>query len=727
MTATLTQLAANLAKSNLAANLSSGGTTLSVTPGQGALFPNPGANQFFALTLKDAATGTFTEIVYVTARSGDTFTIVRAQEGTSARAWVSGDQANNLFTAGSFSNLVQLVALQQQAGNYASASLGNNNITVTLSTVPAAYTAGLTVRFKKNGNSNTTTATLNVNGLGAAPIVHQDLTATVAGDLPANGVFTVVYDATSTNFVLQGASAGVSLTQLQQQSGNFGDDTSGTANALVVTLSPPPASLGAIQDAPIRIRKSALASTGTSSLALNGFAVTPIVWGGGSTIGAGDLPANSTFEVVYDGTNFVMLSVPFVPPMFSDIQQQLGNYAQSSGTNTLTATLAPAPSALTAGLTLRIRMGSGANTAAATLNVNGLGAVPIVHQDQTATVAGDLAANSLFTVVYDGTTNFVLQGASAGVTATQLQQQQGNAGTDSGTANALVVTLSPAPASLAAMADAPVRILKSGAANTGAPTLALNGFTATPIVWGDGSALGAGDLPAGSLFTVLYDGTTNFVMQSVPFVPPMFSDVQAQAGNYVADTGSGANIYVATLSPALTAPVVGMPIRLKIAHTNSGASTLNVNGLGAVAIHDSSGNALTGNALRAGMIAEFYYDGSAYQLAVPAFTGNIIANGNYLLPGGLVLQWGTVSFTPSGGTAFFNVAFTFLTPFPSACFMCVATGQNKFDASSPTTSGSQDIVIIYGESPSGATARIDNNATNAMSGNHTFQYFAIGK
>lgn len=627
MTATLTQLAANLAKSNLAANLSSGGTTLSVTPGQGALFPNPGANQFFALTLKDAATGTFTEIVYVTARSGDTFTIVRAQEGTSARAWVSGDQANNLFTAGSFSNLVQLIALQQQAGNYASASLGNNNVTVTLSTVPAAYTAGLTVRFKKNGNSNTTTATLNVNGLGAAPIVHQDLTATVAGDLPANGVFTVVYDATSTNFVLQGASAGVSLTQLQQQSGNYGPDTSGTANALVVTLSPVPASLAAMQDAPIRILKSALANTGTSSLTLNGFATTPIIWANGASLGPGDLPASGTFTVSYDGSNFIMQS-PTAP------------------------------------------------------------ATP------------------------------------AGVTTTQLQQQQGNAGTDSGTANALVVTLSPVPASLAAMADAPVRILKSGAANTAAATLALNGFSATPIVWGDGSALGAGDLPAGSLFTALYDGTTNFVMQSVPFVPPMFSDIQAQTGNYVADAGTVANTYIANLSPALTAAIVGAPICVKIAHTNTGASTLNVNGLGAVAIHDAFGAALTANALRAGMIAEFRYDGSAYQLVVPAFPATVSSNGLFVFPGGVWVQWGTFTCNPSN--TFFNVLVTLNPAFPSNCFVAFPCSQDKFDASSVTTGGAQDICIAHDISRTGFTVRIDTNDSLTLSGTHTIMWFAIG-
>lgn len=623
--ATLTQLAANLAKSNLAANLSSGGTTLSVTPGTGALFPVVGANQFFALTLKDTATGNFIEIVYVTAKTGDTFTVVRAQEGTSARAWLAGDQANNFFTAGSFSNLIQPLGLQQQLGNYAQSS-GNSNLVVTLSTVPAALTAGLTLRVRKNGNTNTGAATLNVNGLGAVPIVHQDLTATITGDLPANSIFTVVYDG-STNFVLQGANAGISATQLQQQAGNYGADTSGTANALVVTLSPAPASLAAIQDAPIRILKSSSANTGTCSLALNGFATKPVIWADGSPLGPNDLPANCLFTVSYDGSNFIMQS-PTAPP------------------------------------------------------------------------------------------------TPPGVSTTDLQQQAGNYAADSGTANALVVALSPAPANLAAMADAPVRILKGAAANTSAVTLALNGFAAKPVIWADGTALGAGDLPGGSLFTVLYDGTTNFVLQSVPFAPPMFSDVQAQAGNYVADTGGAANIYIATLAPALTAPIIGMPIRVKIAHTNTGASTLNVNGLGAVAIHDSLGNALKVNALRAGMIAEFFYDGTFYQLAVPAFASTISGNGNFVLPGGLWLQWGTISVSPSN--TFFNAAISFPASFPTACFICIASSQNKFDNSSVTTGGAQDVCIVHDLTTSGATVRIDTNDSLTLSGTHTIMWFAIG-
>lgn len=53
-----------------------------------------------------------------------------------------------------------------------------------------------------------------------------------------------------------------------------------------------------------------------------------------------------------------------------------------------------------------------------------------------------------------------------------------------------------------------------------------------------------------------------------------FDDLQAQAGNYAIDTGS-ANAYVVTLTPALSTPSPGTPIRWLAAHANTGASTFN--------------------------------------------------------------------------------------------------------------------------------------------------------
>lgn len=92
---------------------------------------------------------------------------------------------------------------------------------------------------------------------------------------------------------------------------------------------------------------------------------------------------------------------------------------------------------------------------------------------------------------------------------------QGNAwlsGSAGGTANALTLTLSPAPASLAAILRRPL-VVAVTTTNTGAATLNLNGLGAASIRRGDGSPVLAGDLLAGTVVTVIYDGA-NFVLQS---------------------------------------------------------------------------------------------------------------------------------------------------------------------------------------------------------------------
>ncbi|EOV0288181.1 phage tail protein [Salmonella enterica] len=103
----LSLLAANNAQAVLAAGISSTTTSLTVNTGTGTLFPSPVAGtSFFKLTIIDAATGTLTEIVHVTARNGDVFTIQRGQEGTVARAWSANDIAANMMTAGTLSYIL---------------------------------------------------------------------------------------------------------------------------------------------------------------------------------------------------------------------------------------------------------------------------------------------------------------------------------------------------------------------------------------------------------------------------------------------------------------------------------------------------------------------------------------------------------------------------------------------------------------------------------------------
>lgn len=86
----------------------------------------------------------------------------------------------------------------------------------------------------------------------------------------------------------------------------------------------------------------------------------------------------------------------------------VGDYGTATGTNTLVLTLSPAPSALSAGLTIRFK-NTTANTGAVTLNINGLGAKSIVKDGGVALTSGNLKAGGVYTVCYDGV-NFTLQG-----------------------------------------------------------------------------------------------------------------------------------------------------------------------------------------------------------------------------------------------------------------------------------------------------------------------------
>lgn len=88
-------LYSNNASTTLSASITSAATTLVVASGKGALFPAISGSDYFYITLVNTA-GVI-EIMKVTARSTDTFTVVRGQDGTSAAAWAAGDRVELRF------------------------------------------------------------------------------------------------------------------------------------------------------------------------------------------------------------------------------------------------------------------------------------------------------------------------------------------------------------------------------------------------------------------------------------------------------------------------------------------------------------------------------------------------------------------------------------------------------------------------------------------------------
>ena len=91
-------LFSNNASGALAGNYTAAATVISLNTGQGAPFPQPTGGDWFMATITNAANAI--EIVRVTQRSIDTFTVVRGQEGTPARALALGDKIENRLTAG---------------------------------------------------------------------------------------------------------------------------------------------------------------------------------------------------------------------------------------------------------------------------------------------------------------------------------------------------------------------------------------------------------------------------------------------------------------------------------------------------------------------------------------------------------------------------------------------------------------------------------------------------
>lgn len=175
----LTLLSANNASTVLSAGISASATTLTVNTGTGGLFPSPvSGTSFFKLTLIDAATGTLTEIVHVTARTGDTMTIVRGQEGTTNRLWSANDIAANMMTAGTLD-------LFAQSGALGGAAL--LNVGTTAGTVAAGNDNRITGALQKSANlSDLTSVPTAQKNLGVSPHGFSRFTSSGSFTVPAN-------------------------------------------------------------------------------------------------------------------------------------------------------------------------------------------------------------------------------------------------------------------------------------------------------------------------------------------------------------------------------------------------------------------------------------------------------------------------------------------------------------------------------------------------------------
>mgnify|MGYP003632574380 FL=1 len=105
---------------------------------------------------------------------------------------------------------------------------------------------------------------------------------------------------------------------------------------------------------------------------------------------------------------------------------------------------------------------------------------------------------------------------------------------------------------------------------------------------------------------------------------------QANAFGYVASDSGSSNAYVIAPSPAITGYAAGQKFAFLAANVSSGASTLNVSGLGVKNVYYQNA-AISGAMIKAGALILVVYDGTQFQMLSPANTflsGTVaIANG----------------------------------------------------------------------------------------------------
>jgi len=111
----------NNAFSTLLAGIGASATTFSVESGDGDLFPDldGSTDESFMLYLIDKDDRSVYELVKCTVRvsGSDSFTVERAQEGTTARAFSLGDKVRLRITAGILENFIQKASHQTYAGD----------------------------------------------------------------------------------------------------------------------------------------------------------------------------------------------------------------------------------------------------------------------------------------------------------------------------------------------------------------------------------------------------------------------------------------------------------------------------------------------------------------------------------------------------------------------------------------------------------------------------------
>jgi hypothetical protein len=226
----------------------------------------------------------------------------------------------------------------------------------------------------------------------------NDIGNEITNSIPRDGSAPPTNNIPMGNFKITGIGAGTlaaDVPQLQQiQSGlsSYLTAVSGT-NAIIGTLSSP--ALSAYVAGNVFVFTSTGTNTGAATININAIGAKTINKDGAALV-AGDIVSGRSYEIIYDGTNFNLISGAGINS--SSIQNQTYTYFTTGGTSTAyTLTPSPAVTALAAGQLFLVNFNATAG-ATPTLAVSGLTAKNLKYYDSTGNkqaITASVAANAL--------------------------------------------------------------------------------------------------------------------------------------------------------------------------------------------------------------------------------------------------------------------------------------------------------------------------------------------
>jgi hypothetical protein len=131
-------------------------------------------------------------------------------------------------------------------------------------------------------------------------------------------------------------------------------------------------------------------------------------------------------------------------------------------------------------------------------------------------------------------------------------------------------------------------------------------------------------------FTKARAGDNNLQFQAIQnafdLLPGDPDALTTDTATFAPESGSG-NAYVVTMPDTRTSNQDGDGIRFFATHTNTGAATLDVDGLGPIAFVNWDGDTFVGNEIVSGRIYEVRYDAANAQFVLAATTDNVLQVG----------------------------------------------------------------------------------------------------